>query len=689
MISQDSRYSSVRASTESASPSKTPPPSVQAPENSDQELYKKKSFQQRWFGSLKSSLISFAFGAAVVLSVNIAWLVTAQKRYGIVDGIGTIQRGDCAASKGLNRWLHLLINTLSTLLLSGSFAFAQAFNSPTRAEIDAAHARHRWLHTGVMSFRNFRHISTRKSVVCVVLLITSAPFHLLYNSVVFTTLSAHNYDWAVVTEDFLRGAPFNATFSKYIDEYAQRQVVKYTKLQEKVKDYERIGSHECIRAYASAFQGTRGHVALVSSERRSNTSILAFDSALAGYEGTNSWLCSEASKSCNTDSILASPGPWKVHGYPIDYCLSQAVPERCSVQFSFEIMKALIAFNVLKLIAMLFILYRFKAEDLIASVGDAASSFLLRADVTTYNMGLASKRKLYTFWLQERLPRTYSSDVQRWHLAVSRLRWAAFALIMTICYLLSCIGLGAGIFYLKERVPSVSISSLWSMGFGSVNADTLVYVGESSLVTTAITANLPQLAMAMLYFVNNGIIASMFIAADWSCFAFKSQTLMVTSPAGKQRGTWFFGAPMTYGVPLLTIHTLLHWLVSQSLFIVQAEVYDDDKPPTRRSNCGYSPIAMIFTLIAGSLIILSAVVLGFRKFKPGSPPVVSTCSAAISATCHLLTPRDEKVVYQELRWGEIGPVSLPITYCSLAPAAFWNDEPGIYARIPRGDKLYL
>ena len=141
--------------------------------------YKRKSSKQRHLGGLKFSLRGFALVAGIVLVINISWLFWAKKKYGISSGYGTIQRGDCAVAKRLNTWLHLLINGMSTLLLMGSNAFMQAFSGPTREEVDRAHGQRRWLHIGALSFRNMRGIAKRKVIVCLILAISSIPFHLL------------------------------------------------------------------------------------------------------------------------------------------------------------------------------------------------------------------------------------------------------------------------------------------------------------------------------------------------------------------------------------------------------------------------------------------------------------------------------------------------------------------------------
>jgi hypothetical protein len=155
--------------------------------------YRSKSFSQKWFGGLPLSLRMYALVAGLVLIVNGSILIWAHKKFGLIRGYGTIQKGDCQTTKTLDLWLHLGINVLSTLVFMGSNAFMQAYSSPTRLEIDKAHRRRGWLHIGVLSFRNLRGISKRKGFVCILLALSSIPFHLLYDySCALTPLLFHH-----------------------------------------------------------------------------------------------------------------------------------------------------------------------------------------------------------------------------------------------------------------------------------------------------------------------------------------------------------------------------------------------------------------------------------------------------------------------------------------------------------------
>jgi len=140
---------------------------------------RKQTFNQKYFGGIKRTLRAFAAVACIVLLVNVTWLFTAKNKYGIKDGFATLRAGDCGSIKSLNTWLHLLINILSTLLLTGSNAFMATFCCPSRKEVDKAHARGRFLHVGSMSLGNLRGIAKRKGLVVLLLALSSVPFHLL------------------------------------------------------------------------------------------------------------------------------------------------------------------------------------------------------------------------------------------------------------------------------------------------------------------------------------------------------------------------------------------------------------------------------------------------------------------------------------------------------------------------------
>ena len=68
---------------------------------------------------------------------------------------------------------------------------------------------------------------------------------------------------------------------------------------------------------------------------------------------------------------------------------------------------------------------------------------------------------------------------------------------------------------------------------------------------------------------------------------------------------------------------------------------------------GYSCIAIIFALILEILAPLTAGGMGYKKFA-AETTTVGSCSAAISAACHVLRLDSEEIVGKKLRWGDVG-----------------------------------
>lgn len=178
----------------------------------------------------------------------------------------------------------------------------------------------------------------------------------------------------------------------------------------------------------------------------------------------------------------------------------------------------------------------------------------------------------------------------------------------------------------------------------------------------------------------------MLLAKEWAEHAHKRRFLRVSSPIGAQRSTYFLQLPYRYSVPLLVGSSLLHWLISQSLFVARVSIVDSagvEDLDRAISTCGYSPMAIIFTIILGSIMVLTGIAIGFRRARPGMP-LASSCSAAISAACH---PPKEDIhpSTKRVMWGvavEDDDSSSPgqIGHCSFTSLEVWAPTVGrLYA----------
>lgn len=194
-------------------------------------------------------------------------------------------------------------------------------------------------------------------------------------------------------------------------------------------------------------------------------------------------------------------------------------------------------------------------------------------------------------------------------------------------------------------------STIWKLGFGTASETTLIdgfgeY--EGSMVAVVVSSNLPQLCFSFLYFQYNALFTGMLAAREWSIFGLRPRGLRVScNPRGKQRERYFLQLPYRWGVPLLLVSILVHWLLSLSIFLVCAVTSEG----IFFSACGYSPVAIMTVILVSFLMVLAVVITG-RLRLPTAIPVVGSCSLAIAAACH----HDEGVpqpdeAFAGLQWG--------------------------------------
>jgi len=129
-------------------------------------------------------------------------------------------------------------------------------------------------------------------------------------------------------------------------------------------------------------------------------------------------------------------------------------------------------------------------------------------------------------------------------------------------------------------------------------------------------ANSWQVAVSLLYVRYNALVTTCLVGEEWSRFACSSPTpgtirdkeaggkwtsylgslqrpvarrsrrvgppsrvkkaLRVSAPEGIQRSSYFVSMPWRYGIPLIAGTSILHWLISQSLFVIIAQSYQAD-----------------------------------------------------------------------------------------------------------------
>ena len=198
----------------------------------------------------------------------------------------------------------------------------------------------------------------------------------------------------------------------------------------------------------------------------------------------------------------------------------------------------------------------------------------------------------------------------------------------------------AAIVLLNVGLGQLSDSKSWpTLGFGAANIELRIDHDsfEGNIVANILVANSPQLLLSFLYFAYNGLWTCMLLSHEWFNYAQSAKGLRVTSSRGEQRSTYRLQLPYRYGIPLMIMSGLLHWLVSQSIFLLLIGAYDVDDFKVdwgSFTTCGYSPIAILTSILVGSLTLIVGLLNGFRRYPATSMPLVASCSAAISAACH-------------------------------------------------------
>ncbi|KAI0426759.1 hypothetical protein F5Y09DRAFT_50659 [Xylaria sp. FL1042] len=469
---------------------------------------------------------------AIIFSTNLFILLYASSKYPSINGVGLLYAGECDTVKTANRLLHLLINILSTGMLSASTFCIQLQASPTRADVDKAHKLNTWLDIGAPSLRNLKYIGRGRVIVCVVLASSSLPIHLIFNSAVFQSLASNDYSVAVVKESFTSGGSWDLSTAErnhqdypgWDDEEVTPPVQDYNSIIEGIqKDimndlYEYRNVSDCYALYEDYWAPQQGNVVVVAThEERTkgdNDSLLLYTFVAPRYDNyaKNLWAASNGTASYVSFSPEPPPITTLLLGpqhYKASYCLVQFVSDsdvRCRLEYSTHILTAVCSLNFVKLVALFFVwtsrkraerrrrtkneewgtqakteeLGMVRRDTVLSTLGDAIGSFMQEPDETTKNMCLATKYDFLhkaTFFSRLRKedldlgahPRKWKMSQKRWMSAATWQQWACLVFLYIAFLTGLYTSLGLLTASLKNRHFDLTLSFFRSLGFGSVS----------------------------------------------------------------------------------------------------------------------------------------------------------------------------------------------------------------------------
>lgn len=410
----------------------------------------------------------------IIFISNTTLTIFAVARYDSQAGVGLLYQGDCTTVGNLNLWIHLLINLLSTGMLSASNYCMQLQAAPTRQNVQDAHRADKWMDIGVPSLRNLWLINRWRRLTWFVLALSSLPIHLLFNSAVFQSLTSFDYTVAVVKDSFVNGSTWdlataeeNRSGDPGWDESRVNPPDNYTRIIQDMQAGAINGSYifknlsDCFDIYDDYFAPQANVLVFVKNDSIQDPptdSLLLYVGIIPRSDdwGKNMW----ALENGTSRFILKSPAKpvtkWfigKPH-YEVDHCLVQQPPitnKVCRFEYSPWIMYIVCTFNLVKALIMssTWILRKWQASERRASdkqilytLGDAIASFMAVPDKETIGLCLATKdnfvrrrrwrQKLTKKPMEEAkkdVKRTWTNTKMRWMSAASLQRWVVLLIL--------------------------------------------------------------------------------------------------------------------------------------------------------------------------------------------------------------------------------------------------------------------
>lgn len=232
------------------------------------------------------------------------------------------------------------------------------------------------------------------------------------------------------------------------------------------------------------------------------------------------------------------------------------------------------------------------------------------------------------------------------------------------------------------KQSGLDTAAVMRLGFGAVDALTTISSERENFPTDTVSvtliANLPQVILSLIYFSYNATFTAMLMGREWMTYASSLKGLRVSRrPVRDQKSTYFLQLPYRFSIPLVTISGALHWLASQSIFLVAVDTYDEYGRPGSPSSasmtfnwktCGFSPIAMLVVVIVGCVMVVAFVGFGFIPYQRGMP-LAGSSSIAISAACHPgkeFGPEGSAISESKLQWGVVSTSVDSVGHCAFS-----------------------
>ncbi|KAF2678605.1 hypothetical protein K458DRAFT_348372 [Lentithecium fluviatile CBS 122367] len=597
------------------------------------------------FHGWKMGVLIGCYMSASILLFNIAVVIIVAIKAGFHGDTAILPfTFDSDSMSRLSSGIHILINAFSTILLCASNYTMQVLSSPTRKDLDKAHSMGQWFDIGVLSSRNLKRIPRKQLAFCLVMGLTSIPLHLFYNSAAVYISSTNDYEcsllnhtsseWQTISNDpsyvSLSGRQWQSAYKSVQIDYGDLYLAFNDSASEVARNatgYPKVKADVPSNLNMSDFVGRPGSLTLM---RDLTFNITSFD-----------WITPR-------DNIY-------LH---IVGARARSVTSRSRIQLSLRFMIIVIVCNALKLAMMLWVLF-LERSDFIVTLGDGAATYLEDPDPHTEGFSVFNREAIITncgagrvnvgntdrlgnlvqnahgIWRKQY--HNYSSSLDR-----DREIGSYFIFIVLGTTLLLCIAL-AVTGTIQRNWGSASNRIIGSSSNGPQNTLLLAWL-----------ANAPQLALSFCYLAINSECTSMAGAREWNQFGTFRKGLRVTKPTHEQRSTYFLQLPYKYSLPLTVVSGALHWLLSQSVYLVRVDFVERDgslNPSQSKTGIGISGLSFLTLCSTFWGLVVAVGLVGRRRLRVRIP-FAAGCSLVVSAACH--APEDNGDAHlRPVQWGVV------------------------------------
>ncbi|KAI0532325.1 hypothetical protein GGR58DRAFT_490699 [Xylaria digitata] len=336
----------------------------------------------------------------------------------------------------------------------------------------------------------------------------------------------------------------------------------------------------------------------------------------------------------------------------IRYCLAQPIQSTCRVGVSNALLLVVVVSVFIKVILASIVIGKLPTASLVTP-GDAIESFLSNPDPQTrgvctlditdtkqleYRRGEGLAPINCTLLSRMIRMRKWPRKKRRLASVIADLAWARTYAIITPAFLLLAAGFG---------LSSVITQNNYSISFGHTGP-IFAFDLQLDYFGALLLANTPQLIFSLCYIVYNALITHLQVEKEWNSFGSDFQPLRVSYPVGEQVSSYRLQLPYRYSIPMITISIILHWVVSNAVFLyiidggyvqngaTQAPEFLEKFGLSESSfiAIGYSPFFLLVLFIASFIfIVCPPVLIGVKKLK--YKMVAGGCnSLVISAACH-------------------------------------------------------